>query len=451
MPFQRINRVLLSPSVLNAINPSSSIAIISPSANNPKFRSEFGELKPIFIECPPPNVKFKFISVMYEVSEILRMYGHWWVNRKRGTRYNYEASKIKFGSEGSDSKYGTFHKFVFGLLSRLGSLKYSWKLIDWILGSYLYKFSQLQELAAGYEQVVFVQSASWGAQDRLLAWMSKRLKWKKVMIPYTTDQLYCNGHLLLDYDSICVQGPKEEKFARHYHGVNDNKIVRLGNAWFRFMEILIKKIEVKPKSGKVICYAGCSNVYFPSEAEFLALDFLISAISRGELEDVSIMYRPLVESEEEGRIIRERYEKVPFMTIHFAQTACYSLEDVGATLQEEQLIEYLEQVSQVDLLIMSYSTTLSIDLAFLGIPTISNFVDPTGTLAKRNTKLRLNRDNRIEGIESVPVIEDMEKMIPTIKDLLYNKVSAISQSEFTKNEWDFAQTDFDSTLKAILK
>ena len=194
VPFQRINRVLLSPSFLSAIiSPSSTIAIISPFAGNYKFKSEFETFEPIFLECPPLSVKHKFMSIIYEVSEILRMNGHWWLNRKRGTGYNDEASKIKFGRNGADTKYSLIHQLVFGLLSNLGANKYIWKLIDSFLGSYIYKFSELEELAARYEQVVFIQSASWGTQDRLLAWLAKTLKWNKVIVPYTTDQLYSVG------------------------------------------------------------------------------------------------------------------------------------------------------------------------------------------------------------------------------------------------------------------
>ena len=451
VPFQRINRVLLSPPVLKAIERDDKIAIVSPFANHPEFQSEYLDDRVIFLETPSINRKIRLVSILYEVSEILRMYGHWRKYKNSGTRYHNLIRKYKLGIDGADKKYTGFLRYYFSLFSWLGKIKILWKVIDNLLGKRIYNFPDLVNLCKKYENVVLIQSASWGEQDRMLAWHARKLHWKSIMIPYTTDQLYCNGYLLLDYDYICVQGPKEESFAKQYHSVNESKLIRLGNTWFRHIEELTQKINIRDRHEKVICYAGCSNVYFPSESEFFALDFLINAIKRAELENVSIMYRPLVESEEEGNIIRERYENVPFLTIQFAQKACYSLEDVGTTSQKEQLVEYLEQVSHVDLLIMSYATTLSIDLAFLGIPTISNFVDHTGTLAKRNTHLRLNSESRIEGIESIPVIEDMGNMIPTIKDLLYNKVSAKGQSEFTKNQWDFAQTDFDSTLKAILK
>lgn len=452
VPFQRINRVLLSPDVLNVIKKDHKLIIVSPFTANPAFISEYDDEDTTLLTCPPLDKPMKVVSILYEVSEILRMNGHWRKFRFKGTGYHHEISKIKLGKNGDDSNYSIVYRMVFQILSFIGSYSKSWKIIQWFLSDIIYKFEKLLMLTSQFDDVTLIQAASWGDQDRMLAFIAERSNWRKVILPYTTDQLYCNGYLLSDYDSVCVQGEKEYFFAKHFHEVGEPNLVRLGSAWFRYIDILKFRIPDNPiKPNKTICYAGCSNLYFPAESEFLGLDILIEAIKGKQLTNVNLVYRPLIESEDDRVKIFERYGNLSFLDIQIAQKACYSLDEMGSQSQEEQLLEYLEQSIQADLLVMSYATTLSIDLAYLGVPSMSNFIDPTGTLARRNTHLRLDNNGRIAGIEAIPVVNNAKDFVPMAKRLLYDSSARKEQTAFTVKQWDYPSKDFKKNLSLVLK
>lgn len=452
VPFQRINRVLLSPIVLNVIRQECKLIIVSPFATHPDFIAEYSDENTTIMLCPPLNKQVKLVSMLYEVSEILRMNGHWRKFRKTGTNYHYEISKVKVGRNGADTKYSFAYRTIFKILSLIGSHSKSWKALDSLLSGTIYKFDELLNLANDFEDVTLIQSASWGDQDRMLANLADRSSWRNVILPYTTDQLYCNGYLLANYDSVCVQGEKEDYFAKHFHGIDKKNIVKLGSVWFRHIDILKNQIPRIPITAqKTICYAGCSNLYFPTVSEFAGLDFLINAIENHQLKNVNLVYRPLVESEEDRIKIFERYGNISFLNIQIAQKACYSLDEMDSQSQEEQLMEYLGQSIGSDLLIMAYATTLSIDLAYLGVPSIANFVDPTGTLTKRHSHLRLNDTGRIEGIEAIPVANSYSELLALAQKLLDDPIAGKIQTEFTVRQWDYPAQDFKNKLSWVLK
>ena len=91
------------------------------------------------------------------------------------------------------------------VLGMVGMLRGAWKVFDRLVGSSLFRCPALARTATSYHEVILVQSACWGMQDRMLAWVARRHKWRTVLVPYTTDQLFCNGDLVSDFDAILVQ------------------------------------------------------------------------------------------------------------------------------------------------------------------------------------------------------------------------------------------------------
>ena len=173
----------------------------------------------------------------------------------------------------------------------------------------------MSAIAYGFEKVTLIQSASWGFQDRLLGWMARKHKWRTVMMPYTTDQLSINGHLISDFDAVCVQGEMEYYLVSKYHKVLVNQVMKLGSPWARYIEETHFRIKNKvraKKKKKQIIYSGVGHTYFPIESEFYGLELLLGAIKTGEIVDTEIVYRPIVLTEEKRKRIEYNFSEEIF-------------------------------------------------------------------------------------------------------------------------------------------
>jgi len=448
VPFQRLIRVLLSDSVLKPLCKQANILIVSPFASNQAFQKDFSD-KPIdLIQWAAPEKIRQPFGLLYIVSESLRTLGYWRRNHKKGMEYYLAIIYKQFGIDGDDKNISFFKRVVFYLISILGLWSKSWRVIDKIIGPSVFNFPTLQNITQGYNEVTLIQSANWGMQDRMLAWMGRKEKWRTTLIPYTTDQLYCNGYLISDFSVICVQGTAEDGFARTLHNLPSERVKKLGSVWFRNIEQIKKSLSIKKDNGEIrkILYAGVSSRYFPRSSEYLGLEIILHACSCNELSNTHIIYRPLGETKEIRKEIEERYKNTPNLTIQFAQQSCYGLEEFGGVSNSEGLKEYLKQLVDIDILVMCLGTSLTLDAASMGIPTVCYIVDFTNVLKKRETHLFFNKEGRFDIYPSVPVIHNQSDLVPAINDLLNDKEKAASQVRHLTSLWDYPDADFQKIL-----
>jgi len=450
VPYQRLIRVLLSDYILNKLCEQADVLIISPFALNPTFQKDFNDESIHFLQWTAPEKMKKPLGWLYIVSESLRTLGYWRRHGKKGMEYSLANIYVQLGFDGDDKKISFFKRVIFYMLSIIGVWSGAWRVIDRLIGPSLFNFPALQNFAHDYKQVTLIQSANWGMQDRMLAWMGREERWRTTLIPYTTDQLYCNGYLISDFNAVCVQGTAEDGFARELHNLPSSRIKHLGSVWFRHIEQINKSLSLVKDSNKSgirkILYAGVSNRYFPRSSEYLGLEILLNACSTGELNNVHIIYRPLGETAEIRNEINERYHNTPNLTIQYAQRSCFGLEEFCDGPNSEGLREYIGQLIEVDILVMCLVTSLMLDLASVGIPTVCNMVDPTNVLAKRNTQLFFNKEGRFDIFESVPVIHNQTDLVPAINELLNDKEKATDQVRQVASQWDYPKANFQNIL-----
>ncbi|MBV9988003.1 MAG: hypothetical protein JO301_10005 [Chitinophagaceae bacterium] len=299
-----------------------------------------------------------------------------------------------------------------------------------------------------------VQSASWGFQDRLLAHAARRHNWETILIPYTTDQLYTNGYLMSDFKAICVQGPLEKDFAERFHSPAADRLIELGSAWFRNIDIIKNELPLLASGAgnrkRRIIYSGSTSEYFPTASEYKGLDTLLEAINQNTISNAVIVYRPFGHTPELRKAINERYSSIPNLVIEYAQGACYGLSAYASLSEKEELKEYILQIMDADLLVMCLASTLSLDAAYLGVPTIANHVDETGTLVKRHTDLLYEKEGGIRGVPDIPVAHSYEDLITGVQLLLNDRARAQDQCRKTSLQWDYPETDFQETLREII-
>ena len=427
------------------------LLIVSPFAENQMFQVEYGENGTRFLEWKAPETFRQPIHSMIVICSLLRMQGYRRRYKNKGMKYLVADSYLKLGNDGDDKRISLLKRIIYFVISNIGIWSGAWRVIDRLIGPSIFNFPKLLEVAQNYEKVILIQSASWGIQDQMLAWMGRQQKWRKIMIPYTTDQLFGNGYLYSDFDAICVQGPFERWCAVQLHHIPEDRIVQIGSMWFRHIdEIKRQLIQSQPSRGttkrRKILYVGSSRLYFPIASEYLGLERLMKAIEIDELTGVDIIYRPLGGSAEIKQEIQSRYENIPHLEIQFAQQACYGLDEYGGGSKRKELEEYVAQLGEADLVVMCGATTLALDAAYLGIASIANLFDPSGTLSRRQVHLNFNREGRIYCYESLPVIQSLEELVSCIRELLNDKEKTATIAHNTKAQWDYPETVFPHIL-----
>jgi len=455
VPNIRVARVLLNDYVLNALKDNADIVAATPFAEDKSFQSEYKIAGIGFHQISPFKSLRHFERVLYTLSELTRTVAYYRKYRRDGLQYYWSTVSTQHGNDGQDSKDPLLRRLIKNLASILGLWRGTWRIFDKMIGRSLYRSHSFEQLIQQYEHIILIQASSWGDQDRMLSWYARHSGFRTVLIPYTTDQLWVNGYLLCDYDAVCVQGRFEDQCARNYHNLKDSAIVPLGSMWYRTVDKIraghpeLNRSFSEDKQ-KVVLYAGVSRTYFPRESEFQAVDALIAANQKNLLGNTRLVYRPYAMEPEERAEIVERYGKEELIQLQWPEEACAGLYAFSGGLISAQLIEYIQNLLQADVLIMSHTTSLGLDAAYLGCGVIANFFDSTGILAKRKTHLRFLENGTLDFAPDLPVVHTLAELISLVGVLLKDEKATKQLAEKIVASWDYKPIDFEDKLRAAV-
>lgn len=451
VPFFRIAKSVLSDLMLEYLSSRSNIVIICPFEGN-DFKDQFSKYSSVtIINWQEPKVSLIAQKLM-SFSEVMRMNGYWYRFRKKGMRY-YTLNQYKnFSKDGKDIIKPLINRGLILILSVLGSIPKLWKYVASLSTESYLKSVKLPFDTQEYNKVILIQSSSWGLQDRILAHWAEKRDIHKVLLPYTTDQLIMNGDLMTEFDSVCVQGPLEDKYAREYHGVKETRIYRTGSLWFRVLDSL-NSDRARQQSGhqKTIMYAGVSEQYYPREGEFLALESIIKALGEDEAyQDVKLIYRPFILNKDERSEILNRFENEPIISYQWPNLLISDVKNKHNVDLKYVLRNDIENLSGIDVLIMSGTTSLGLDVSYIsncGI--IGNFTDYNQVLKSRNTDVFFQDSGTICFPKCVIVKTNIE-LVEKVKYLISNHKMSIEAGKRIRSDWDYENVDLESILdKAI--
>lgn len=455
VPFGRNARFLLSSKIYERIKNEYKVLLVSPFSNRENFVKEFGGHNVSFLFFNP-EISFSQINFIarkaYAISEALRRNGYWFRFRNRRMRYYWN---LLVGNNGNINGNTIKSKLKGYVLGWIGYFRCSWKLIDRIGGDLLYDAKSILKHTEGYKNVIIIQTATWGYQERFLSYCAHKYSYKTVFVPYTTDQLLTNGYLLSDFDKICTQGPIETKAAQSYHKIPLKRIAPLGMLWFRNIEEIFsakqRKQNNKEKKRKIILYAGNSSTYFPRLSELNAIDTILYAIKTNILPNSRVIYRPVPKDSGESEIIYNRYKNEDSIEIQIPQLACYGMLDYPSTMVKNEISDYLENLSSIDVFVMSLMTTMCFDALYFNKPVISNFTDPSLIMKKRGTRAYLEDD--ITGMVSsgIPIVFTHDDFIQKIKEALNNPSWHTQVRENILSNWDYQNQNYVTDFMELIK
>ena len=449
IPYIRVSRALLSAPLLglHKLKHDLEIVVVSPFSDNDAFRSQHGCEDVSFVKYEAPTVVDRPYRYLYSLAEQLRMLGYYYELRNSGMKYYWQTLGIVYGPNGDDRKLTSIQLLAKRLIGFFGSSTGLWRSIDKLIGSRVYENDIIDELFDGDDEVILIQASSWGFQDKMLAWYSSQKKCKSALVPYTTDQLWVNGYLLNNYDLVCVQGPFEDLCARKYHQVPDKKILRLGSTWFRNVDEILDRIPQASDllARRKVVYAGVAIDYFPRQSEFEAVDFIADCLLKQFNGDVDLIYRPFATSHEEQSEIVSHYEGHSGVILQWPEQACAGLEEYSGSSIEMELASYLTTLAQADVLIMSHTTSLGWDAAYLDCGVIANFFDGTGTLDQRMAELRFLADGKLDCAPGMEIARSLEELASQLTRMLVDDLYRSDSAANIVKDWDYSTSSDDMT------
>jgi hypothetical protein len=458
VPFERLIRAILTAPVLDPLSTRYDLVIVSPFAEDDRFRRMFEGRGVQFVKWDVSVGTRKVLDILYSTSEILRVQGYYRRYRDRGMGFYYANRTIQFGRDGDDRRYGIVKWLLMEVLSRIGKWPGAWRLLDRAIQS-RYRYPGLTDLTERYERVTLVQCSSWGNQDRALAGLARLNGWRNVLIPYTTDQLFCNGDLMADFDAVCVQGSVEAEFARELHQVPEDRILKLGSPWFRKIKEIARHAESVASVPRQtqrrierVMFAGVSTTYFPFESQLGIIDLLREGLRSRYSDEVRLVLRPVLVHDGEKERFLKHIGSHADLEIQWPEGSSLGLSSsrIGGDTTAE-LSSYVDQLNAVDLIVMASHTTLCLDAAVLEIPSVGVFADKTGVLRSRNIARFLRPDRGTIMLPHLTTVHELDQLLPIVFEMLERPDAGRDLARRLVADWDFQDSDFEATLVSAVE
>lgn len=462
VPTIRNARFLVSSAAFPRLRERHDVLIVSPFKGAPAFRREFGGERVRFFEFDTAELAAgRLWARAYGASEMLRFLGYFRRYRKAGLRLQ-ESMWVTwvYGRDGDDQLRPLWQRIILRALGLVGWHRKAWRVFDWVGGSSFYAapLARLRREAAGYDHIAVLHGANFTEQERFLNFAAGRLGFRQMLVPYTTDQLSVNGYVIGDYERVFAQGPCEADFARRVQRVPPNNIAPIGSIWFRNIEASIWRQGLnQPRAasgtrpGPQILYVGHSSLYFPRRNEFAALDAMLAAMDAGTLSATHIAYRPLLDDPNELAEIQERYGSHSRVSIQVPQSACIGMTGFQGPEISAQIDEYVRQITESDIVVMSQVTSLCLDALRIGRPVVSNVTDLTDTLSRRQYRTYLDDD--IYGLrrDGLPIVDSLPDLLATVQALLTGERDMAAFREAAMRDWDYSPPDWIEQVVAALE
>lgn len=443
VPIIRTVKSIMSDKIIHSLTENADVILIGPyrqgSAIHKIFKGKGVEL----ITWDDSNIS-KNMQMFLKLPEMIRRLGYW--RRHKNEMAFYLKNQYKeIQPDGNDNEYPIYTRIALWLCSIAGYFKNSWRFFELILGSKWYQNKEVIKASDGYKQVILVQSANWTLQERALARLSQHLSWRKVLLPYSTDQTITNGYFLNNFDAVMAQGPCEYNYSTIIHGVNTEKVFKLGACWNRVIDSIKGKYNDVNSSDrddkKLIIYAGISNLYHPTESEIEAVDKLCDIVESLDM-SYRVIYRPVVEENLLKKQIEDRFSKR--LTIQWPEEAFIGTDGFESDNFESSLDEYVLGLKGCKLFISSSMTSMCLDAAYIaGSGLISNMIDSDSKmLAKRHAYLQ-----PLSIFPGVKFVYSMDEFETSVKNILINDDVCKLNSEKLVNNWDYNSKDFIGVLR----
>jgi hypothetical protein len=451
VPFARNARFLLSSKIYADIKLRFRVLIVTHYTVTDQFKDEFGGDNVFFYEIQEKPMS-KFVQRLYHFSELLRNNGYRFKHRNAKLAYYwYQAKNISFNKLNGAQKAKIKTKILAYFSGWIGYLEFSWRVLDYVISPFVFNIGKMIDICNPSNRLVIIQTANFGYQERTLSYLSRKLKAKKILFPYTTDQLSVNGYLLNKYDYVCSQGEVDTKYLVDHHKIDQSKVIKLGSIWYRNIENIYRSNNqfADKSSERKILYAGISSQYFSKAGELEVIDEFLHAIQSGKMGNARIIYRPVC-TEDELKKINAIYCNNPNIDIQVPELSMIGMNTNHDARTDDSINSYLNMMSRNDIFIMSQITTMLFDAVYFDIPVISYIYDKNNNDLKRND-LYVATDIANIYLSGIPTVRnDPSGLVTLALNYLEDRIDQVQTKQKIIDYWDYSDDKYDDTFSNLL-
>ncbi len=452
VPFARTARYMISSALFSRLKVEYDVLLVGPLFASESVRAQFSGDRVRFWAFDQTADRMPWLyRRIFIATEMLRRYGHWFRFRKLGLAYYWDCL-TRQTIAGAGTAVGRIRRWLlYRGLGVLGYFRSTWSIVEAMCGARLFDTSPFESIISGYDTVAVVHAANWGDQERYLGYCARQLSLESVLVPYTTDQLMINGHLISPKAWICPQGPVEARYAVDYHGVSPDRVIPLGMVWRRNLERLEAEGLTTGRGGargpgRTILYAGLIAGWFPRASELLAVRALVDAVREKRLPAATVIYRPVITDDADKESLLKLFSEEPLVTLQWPQAALIGMDQSVSTSIREEVLEYLAQLRVADVFVMSATTTMMFDALHFGIPCVANFTDPTGALRKNGfSSSYVVHDESLRSVPGMPIAHSLPDLVRHVREALEaegraGRAAYVGRQLFSA--WDYPDHDY---------
>jgi hypothetical protein len=439
IPFQRLVRSHLSQLMLDTLRGHADVLIVSPFAGSTILQQDFGREGVHFFPWPPLPPASGPDRILLAASEIMRVHGYWLRNRVAMAHY-LKNRHSEYGPNGSERRLSFARRLLRGGVEQMGRWPKAWRILDDAIGHRVHEVAEVLSFSKPYEAVTLVQAASWGAQDRSLAWMARKQGWRTVFVPYSTDQLFGNGYTYSEFDAVCVQGPAERCFALALHGIAEERLVSLGSLWLRQLDDAKSRHsaetapDMRSRNG-VLLFAGVSTLYAPFDWQCAIVDTLLVQMRSGAFGGAELVLRPVLDGTE-AEIFTQRYERELGLRVQWPSAAALGLGQELMTFSRNEVADAIAAWGEVRLLVLPLFSSIVIDAAHLGIASV--LCEPIGHPVFIRRRLDLLQDT-FGRATPVTRVRTLGQLTAVIEDMWADPEETARVAQDLASMWDYGR------------
>lgn len=440
IPFYRLLPTRTSPQFTAALQ-SSHVDILYVLPRNVSLNTISGDNLPSnssFLSHSPLHSN-RISTLLFNLLKLVRFHGFWFSQPKAFAFY-LKTRHLKF-KNGQLIRLPLFFRIAVDLFSLLGVTRNMFTAVNSLISPFTYNIEPFKGLSSRYNSILLLQSASWGEIDSCLAYASVKYNWTSILIPYSTDQLYANGWLQASYRYVCTQSVIEYNWASQYHLLPPHRLVRLGSLSLSVLKSkynsLIPTDPLVNLSKPYILYSGLDPAYFPRKCELECLTYLSSHPS---LQHKKLIYRPIKPTDEIYSVL-EKSIKSGKITVTEPHSQIIDTDHFSSSPLALIPNNLVSDLCQTCLIVSSVTSSLSIDAALFGIPTISYL--PLSQLMDSFSSYRylsLIQDS-FPWYPHVPVAKSLVALVDEVNYLLDSQQTYVQASQNLLSDWDFPSSD----------
>jgi hypothetical protein len=308
--------------------------------------------------------------------------------------------------------------YLLSVLGFMGSNLSAHKLINYVLGNWMYSNPQLDDFFQRERPKTYIATANRTDQEKILSHHARKYGLNTILIPDSWDNFIPDGFLFHEFDRFCLWGPRQRDQIKKYHDVPDHKLIEIGVPLYRQFEQLLEDNQTFsirhrndiPADSRMILYLQQAKTHNFDELEII--DYICARIDDGTIPNCVLLIR--TQPGQDPTSIEMRFNHRSNVRVQISGNKHSGGEGDIDLINNIENLEYIKTLRESAVVISPISKCI-LESYLVETPVIVNLVElsnyPEGGLSPRSHAAGDLMDLFKDGCPSVRTLEELVLMI----------------------------------------